>query len=459
MAVIKAINSKSSVSKIINYVADRNKTSEELMYGKDCSSNSVQAIQDMKMTKEIYNKEDGRQYKHFVQSFNPKDDITPQKAYEIGKEWSEKNFNGYEVFMATHTDKEHIHNHFIVNTVNFETGEKYRQSIADLERYKETSNKICEREGLTPTELNKKVLTSFNNKKYKALERCVEGNYKSYMMDLWKNINSSVKQATNRDQFIGSMKQKGYEVNWSDTRKYITFTTPEGQKVRNSNLAKTFKNEKFTKEGLENEFRRNREESRRSGDFTKEQGDTGDGRSSTGNKSINSGVRRIFAEGNRHIEGSPVKFGRGSDEIQRTDRERERGNNSKIQRDGRSSEQADNNNSRGLLETTTTGIKESTGNNEVKQIGNGIRNKADDRKVSSEGRDSILTKDSNNIFNSRIKSTMPGNIQSNTSLDNEIKKQIKQNNEVLYENDKEDKKNDIDLEKNIKREKDNDRER
>lgn len=262
MAVIKAINSKSSVSNIINYVADKNKTSEELMHGKDCSSNSEQAIEDMKMTKEIYNKEDGRQYKHFVQSFNPKDNITPEKAHEIGKEWAEKNFKGYEVFMATHTDKDHIHNHFIVNTVNFETGEKYRQSRADLERYKEISNKICEREGLTPPEPNKNALTSFDNKKYRALEKGAEGNYKSYMLDLWKNVNSSMKQATNKEQFIESMKQKGYEVNWSDTRKHITFTTPEGKKVRNSNLSKTFKNEKFTKEGLENEFRRNGEKLR-----------------------------------------------------------------------------------------------------------------------------------------------------------------------------------------------------
>ena len=265
MAVIKAINSKSSVSKIINYVADKDKTNENLMYGKDCSSNSDQAIEDMKMTKKLYKKEDGRKYKHFVQSFNPKDNIAHEKAHEIGKEWAEKNFKGHEVFVATHTDKSHIHNHFIVNTVNFETGEKYRQSKADLERYKELSNKICEREGLTPTEPNKTTLTSFNNKKYKALEKGMEGNYRSYMLDLWKNVNSSMKNATSKDQFIDSMKQKGYGVKWSDTRKYITFTPPKGKPIRSSNLADTFKNDKFTKEGLLDEFNRNGERIRDKG--------------------------------------------------------------------------------------------------------------------------------------------------------------------------------------------------
>ena len=265
MAVIKAINSKGSVGGVVKYVADKNKTSEELMYGKDCSSNPDKAIADMTMTKELYNKDDGRQYKHFVQSFNPKDKITPEKAHEIGKEWAEKTFKGYEVFVATHTDKAHMHNHFIVNAVNFETGEKYRQSTADLARYKELSNKLCEREGLTPTEPNKTTLTSFNNKKYKAIEKGMEGDYKSYMLDLWKNVNSSMKKATNKDQFIESMKEKGYGVNWSDTRKHITFETPEGKKVRNSNLAKTFKNDKFTKEGLLNEFGRNGERDRNQG--------------------------------------------------------------------------------------------------------------------------------------------------------------------------------------------------
>lgn len=266
MAVIKAINSKSSVSSVINYVADKDKTSEELMYGKDCSSNPNQAIDDMKMTKELYNKEDGRQYKHFVQSFDPKDNITPDKANQLGREWAEKNFKGYEVFIATHKDKDHIHNHFVVNSVNFEDGRKLVYDNKQLAEFKKVNDLICEREGLHITEPKKDVLTSFNTQKYKALEKGAEGTYKSYMLDLWKNVNSSMKKATSKEQFIQSMNQKGYQVNWSDTRKYITFETPEGKKVRNNNLEKTFKNDKFSKEGLLNEFNRNGERLRRERD-------------------------------------------------------------------------------------------------------------------------------------------------------------------------------------------------
>lgn len=270
MAVIKAINSKSSVGSVINYVADKEKTSEILMYGKDCSSDPSQAIEDMKMTKELYNKEDGRQYKHFVQSFDPKDNITPEKANQIGKEWAEKNFKGYEVFIATHTDKDHIHNHFVVNSVNFENGRKLVYDNKQLAEFKKVNDLICEREGLHITEPKKYILTSFNTQKYKALEKGAEGTYRSYMLDLWKNVNGSMKKSTSKEQFIQNMKEKGYEVNWSDTRKYITFVTPEGKKVRNNNLEKTFKNDKFSKEGLLNEFSRNGERLRERGGQNRE---------------------------------------------------------------------------------------------------------------------------------------------------------------------------------------------
>lgn len=259
MAIIKAINSKSSVSHIVNYVADKNKTTDELMYGKDCSSNPDQAIEDMKMTKELYNKEDGRQYKHFVQSFDPQDNITPQKANEIGKEWAEKNFKGYEVFIATHTDKDHMHNHFVVNTVNFETGEKYRQSKADLNKYKEVSDKICEREGLTKTPSKSKEITTFDSKKYKAIEHGMEGTKKSYLVEIGKTVEKNVEISSSKEEFIKNMEKEGYKVKWSDTAKNITYEDKEGHKVRSSNLEKTFKQENFNKEQMIKKFEQNKE--------------------------------------------------------------------------------------------------------------------------------------------------------------------------------------------------------
>lgn len=147
MAVIKAVSSKASIGKAINYVTKEEKTEERLISGKDCNPNT--AIEEMKMTKELYGKTEGRQYKHYIQSFSKSDDITPQKAHDIAREWAEKNFKGHEVVIATHKDKDHIHSHFIVNSVNFENGRKIQESRKDLKELKEQSDKICEREGLS----------------------------------------------------------------------------------------------------------------------------------------------------------------------------------------------------------------------------------------------------------------------------------------------------------------------
>jgi len=105
MAVIKVTNSKATLNKAINYVTKEEKTDERLVSGINCTSGT--ALDEMKATKEQFNKLEGRQYYHYVQSFSPKENITHDKAHQIALEWAENNFKGYEVLVATHKDKEH----------------------------------------------------------------------------------------------------------------------------------------------------------------------------------------------------------------------------------------------------------------------------------------------------------------------------------------------------------------
>ncbi|WP_199851238.1 hypothetical protein [Clostridium botulinum] len=99
------------------------------------------------------------------------------------------------------------------------------------------------------------------------------------------------------------MEEKGYKVNWKDTRKYITFTTPEGREIRNSNLQKTFKKDKFTKEGMENELRYNREKERecnfRESGISKTPGDKFNAKNGTGEQF----VERVLGSITREIAG------------------------------------------------------------------------------------------------------------------------------------------------------------
>lgn len=261
MAIIKAVNSKASIAKAINYVTKEEKTEEKLISGKDCTPTA--AIDEMKATKEQWGKIEGRQYTHLVQSFNPEDNITPEQAHKIGKEFIENSdkFKGHEAVIATHTDKGHIHNHFIINSVSFENGKKLHTSKKDLQHLKEYSNELSKEHNLSVPTKGQEI-THFNQKKYKVIEKSFNGKEKSYLVDTATEVSQSLKTATSKEEFIKSMENKGYKVNWTDTRKHITFTTPEGNKVRNNNLEKTFKEEKFNKESMENEIQRNRTESR-----------------------------------------------------------------------------------------------------------------------------------------------------------------------------------------------------
>lgn len=247
MAVIKAVNSKSSLKNVMQYITNKEKTEEKLISGKDCTPSS--AFEEMMTTKEQFDKLSGRQYKHFIQSFNPHDDLNHYQAHKIGLKWAETNFKGYEVLIATHQDKEHIHTHFIVNSVSFENGEKYRQSKKDLEKMKEVSDKICEREGLSVI----KQKTPGKELSMNEYQVAIKG--ESWKFKLINEIDNSMAHSKSKEEFIKSMEDKGYKVNWQDTRKYITYTIPEGKKVRDNKLHE----DKYTKEAMENGYKRIKE--------------------------------------------------------------------------------------------------------------------------------------------------------------------------------------------------------
>lgn len=164
MAIIKSVkNSHSNIRHILNYVTKNEKTiGKKLCSGFNCSINT--AITEMNTTKELYGKTGGRTYKHFVQSFSPDEKITAQQAHQLAKEFVESCplFSDYEVVYCTHVDKEHVHTHFVVNSVSFQDGHKFQMAKKDLEKMKILNNKLCMEHGFNICELGKK--NSFNGK-------------------------------------------------------------------------------------------------------------------------------------------------------------------------------------------------------------------------------------------------------------------------------------------------------
>ena len=239
MAIIKFTNSKAELKTIIDYVTRIDKTNANLITGKDCVDNSC--LEEMKTVKEFYNKNDERQYIHIVQSFSQKDDLDYQKAHEIGIKLANY-FQGFQVLVATHTDREHIHNHLIVNSVNFENGKKFNQSKNDMQKVKDYSDKLCKEVGLEIVE-KKKYQGIYNKNEYQV---ALKG--QSWKMKLANAIDYSLEKSKNKTEFFKNMNKLGYQVLWTKKRKYITYTTPEGMKCRDNKL----NDKKYLKEEMEN---------------------------------------------------------------------------------------------------------------------------------------------------------------------------------------------------------------
>ena len=243
MAIIEAISSKANIKRIIRYVTQDKKTNVNLISGIDCMAESC--LEEMLYTKNLYHKNSGRQYIHIIQSFDPKDNLSAEQVHNVGIKLA-NTFNGFQVLIATHIDKNHLHNHLVINSVSFEDGYKIQMSKKDLQYIKDYSDKLCLEIGASV--IPKKEKTNY----IKRNEYRVAKQGKSWKFKLMNAIDLSLAESNTKEEFIKNMNKLGYQVNWTDTRKYITYTTPEGYKCRDNKLY----DEKYSKGAMENEFRR-----------------------------------------------------------------------------------------------------------------------------------------------------------------------------------------------------------
>ena len=216
MAIVKFVAAKRTIKSALNYITNPEKTNETLVSGVNCTPESAESEFDF--TKRKFNKHGGREYYHIVQSFGPDDNITPEIAHEIGIKFAEY-FKGYQIVISTHCDKDHIHNHMIMNSVNFETGKKFHQTKEDLMRVKEFSNRLCREYGLSETE---------TKSDWKEMPK--------WKSKLRNDAYYAAKVSRTKEEFIRFMESRGYKVKWEDGHKYITFTTSDGKKCRDNKL-------------------------------------------------------------------------------------------------------------------------------------------------------------------------------------------------------------------------------
>ena len=272
MAVNKTINKRTNthgaMRNCIEYVLRQDKTSELLTYitGPYCHNeiNYDLVYRTFLEEKKMWNKDTGRMYAHNIISWHKDEQITQEQAFEFGKEFAEKWFSGFQTLVAVHKDKDHIHCHLVTNSVSYEDGRKLHNTKKDLERMKQLTNQMCRERGLTVAEkgkhfdgnqIEKGEVIAWSKDKYNLFRQQVKD---SFVADCAMAVLKAMENCISKEKFIEKMKQFGWNVNWTEKRKHITFQNQDGKKVRDSNLSKTFHLD-ISKEDLENEFDRNYE--------------------------------------------------------------------------------------------------------------------------------------------------------------------------------------------------------
>ena len=258
MATVTYIReSKQSISAmkgVIDYCCQDKKVYDEisnqrLVIGINCDGEN--AFKEFMATKKSYGKTDGMNFYQYVQSFSPEENITPHQAHEIAIEFAEKAWTGYEVLVATHCDAQHIHSHFVINSVSFENGKKLRQNPNTLNSLRALSDEICRHHNLSTLEPYSKDGMKISTREYRT---AVKG--QSWKFKLMNDIDKAMNISGSKEDFINTMSIMGYSVTWTDDRKYITYQCPNKMKCRDIKLH----NDKYLKGSMENEFRYRQEQ-------------------------------------------------------------------------------------------------------------------------------------------------------------------------------------------------------
>lgn len=278
MAILKAVNVKigrnASLKGIINYVLQPKKTEEQLATGLCCDV--PKALEYFNETKENFGKNKGRQYYHFVQSFPPNENITAQQAHEAAVKFAEKckKFWEFEMIIVTHKDRDHLHSHFILNSVSFVDGHKFHVTKKELTAMKELQNQICielgysaaPKKGFDMFGKKRTTVTANNTKTFRLLKKAEAKQKDSFLHNCKEAFIKSLKMAKKQEQFIQLMHAQGFATEWKDNKKHIVFTDVKRKeagerkcKVRLKKMAQYFPELKDfkTKEDLLNGIKRN----------------------------------------------------------------------------------------------------------------------------------------------------------------------------------------------------------
>ena len=242
----KGTQTRGCMKSVMRYVSQLSKTlwdGQQLVSGIDCQPET--AFDEFLSTKLLHHKDGGVMFYHMVQSFPKGANIDPRAAHEAACRLAGY-FEGCEVLVCTHIDREHIHSHCIINSVNFETGRKVHMADEQIQELRIRNDQICEELGLPKFQRDgQRQSRGMSNAEYYTASKG-----ESWKFELMRVIDECMRCAGNREEFLILLRSEGYDATWTDSRKNITYTTPDGRKCRDSKLHI----EKYLKENMEAEF-------------------------------------------------------------------------------------------------------------------------------------------------------------------------------------------------------------
>lgn len=244
MATTKIWTVKCSMKKLMDYATNPEKTTESdlesvieyamngekvatldekacYVSGVNCSADT--ALDEMMNIQKHFGKTGGNVAYHCYQSFRP-GEITPEECHRLGVELAQRMWGAdYQVVVATHLDKGHLHNHLVCNSVSLIDGKKFNCNKGAYRRLRRLSDDLCRENGYS-------VIEKPRGKTPRPIYMA-EKNGESTRYNLMRDaIDEAIALSTDMNDFFFIMKKWGYVIERKDTRKYPTIRSVHSKK-------------------------------------------------------------------------------------------------------------------------------------------------------------------------------------------------------------------------------------
>lgn len=256
MAIIKTTNPKIKtaeyLSELIDYV-DKPKTRDQkeklykTSYNLCSKTKKAELLKDWENTR-CLNTKGNIIAIQLIQSFSENDKVTPEQAHNIGLKLIERCLSNYQVKLSTHIDTEHIHNHFVINSVSPFDGKKFHDNKRTINLLRKESDKLCYQNNLS-------VIEKDSVSKYSPLDQATLNAAKrgsSWKIKLIKDLDEALEKCATKDEFINYFKKNNYEIKFTDSNITIK-KVGEKKGIRVDTLAKSF-GIKYSKKVLKANF-------------------------------------------------------------------------------------------------------------------------------------------------------------------------------------------------------------